>query len=82
MKNRYQELIKFVLANASPNIQYRVRKEILKESINTPGMLSLQAQILNLPKVKKPLLVKKRTDFLDLCFTAFILTVLILLSIF
>lgn len=49
----YQKYIEFILENAPPNILYRVKKEILKERVDSPEMLYLQNQILNLPKVKK-----------------------------
>ena len=63
MKNRYEELIDYVLANASPNIQYRVQKEILKEQIDTPEMLKLQSKILDLPKVKKAFACQREDGF-------------------
>ena len=49
----YQKYIEFILENAPPNILYRVKKEILKERVDSPEMLYLQNQILNLPKVNK-----------------------------
>ena len=49
----YPNLIDFLLENAPSNILYRVKKEILQERTDSPEMLSLQSQILNLPKVKK-----------------------------
>ena len=60
---KLQNTIAFLLENASPNILYRVKKEILKEEIDSPEMLLLQEQILNLPKVKKPWLVKEIVAF-------------------
>lgn len=63
MKNRYQELINFVLANASPNIQYRVKRDILKEQIDTFEMRELQSQILTLPKVKKAFACQRENGF-------------------
>ena len=49
----FQKQIDYLLENASPNIKYRVKKEILKESTDSPEMMELQAKILTLPKVKK-----------------------------
>lgn len=63
MENRYQQILNFVIANASPNILYRVKKEILKEAIDTPEMHSLQTQILNLPKVKKAFACQRENGF-------------------
>lgn len=63
MENRYQQILNFVLANASPNILYRVKKEILQERIDSPEMLSLQAQILDLPKVKKAFACQRENGF-------------------
>ncbi len=64
MANQYQQILNFVYKNASPNILYRVRKEILKEAIDTPEMRSLQAQILGLPKVKKAFACQRENGFL------------------
>ena len=63
MGDKYQEKLDFVLANASANILYRVKKEILKESIDTPEMLELQSQILTLPKVKKAFSCQRENGF-------------------
>ena len=60
---KLREYINFLLENASPNIQYRVKKEILKEQIDTPEMLSLQSQILTLPKVKKAFACQRENGF-------------------
>ena len=59
----YQNRIDFLLENASPNILYRVKKEILKEDTASPEMLSLQAQILKLPKVKKAFACQRENGF-------------------
>ena len=59
----YQNRIDFLLENASPNILYRVKKEILKEDTASPEMLSLQAQILELPKVKKAFACQRENGF-------------------
>ena len=59
----YQNLIDFLLENASPNILYRVKKEILQERTDSPEMLSLQSQILNLPKVKKAFTCQRENGF-------------------
>ena len=59
----YQNLIHFLLENAPSNILYRVKKEILQECTDSPEMLSLQAQILNLPKVKKAFACQSENGF-------------------
>ena len=59
----YQKRIDFLLENASPNILYRVKKEILKERTDSSEMLSLQEQILNLPKVKKAFACQRENGF-------------------
>ena len=58
-----QNRIEFLLKNASPNILYRVKKEILQERISSPEMLSLQEQIINLPKVKKAFACQRNNGF-------------------
>ena len=63
MNNKYQELLDFVLTNASPNIQYRIKKEILKEPIDTSEMLELQSKIFTLPKVKKAFACQQENGF-------------------
>lgn len=63
MGNTYNQILNFVLANASPNILYRVKKEILQERTDSPAMLSLQSQILNLPKVKKAFACQREDGF-------------------
>ena len=63
MGDIYRKKLDFVLANASVNILYRVKKEILKESIDTPEMLELQSQILTLPKVKKAFSCQRENGF-------------------
>ena len=59
----YQNLIDFLLENAPSNILYRVKKEILQERTDSPEMLSLQSQILNLPKVKKAFACQRENGF-------------------
>lgn len=44
----FQKQIDFLLENASPNILYRIRKEILKETTDSSEMKGLQAKILTL----------------------------------
>ena len=63
MGDKYRIKLDFVLANASANILYRVKKEILKESIDTPEMLELQSKILTLPKVKKAFTCQRENGF-------------------
>ena len=59
----YQNLIDFLLENAPSNILYRVKKEILQERTDSPEMISLQSQILNLPKVKKAFTCQRENGF-------------------
>ena len=63
MGNTYNQILNFVLENASPNILYRVKNEILQERTDSPKMLSLQSQILNLPKVKKAFACQREDGF-------------------
>lgn len=58
-----KKTVEFLLKNAPPNILYRVKKEILKERTDSPEMLSLQAQTLNLPKVKKAFECQRESGF-------------------
>ena len=60
---QFQKQIEFLLKYASPNIQYRVKKEILKEATDSPEMLELQAKILTLPKVKKAFACQRDNGF-------------------
>jgi len=55
--------IDFLLEYAPSNILYRVKKEILQERTDSPEMLSLQEQILNLPKVKKAFACQRENGF-------------------
>ena len=59
----YKKSIIFLLENAPPNILYRVRKEIIKEPIDTLEMLGLQSKILELPKVKKAFACQREDGF-------------------
>jgi len=63
MVHNYEKQIDFLLDNAPSNILYRVKKEILKERTDSPEMLSLQSQILNLPKVKKAFACQREDGF-------------------
>ena len=60
----YSKHIDFLLENAPPNILYRVKKEILNESPDVSEMNDLQAQILNLPRVKKAFACQRENGFL------------------
>ena len=53
-------IIDYLLENGGSSIQYRMRREILKESPNNSEMLKLQEQIWNNNKVKK--LMKRRHE--------------------
>lgn len=59
----YKKSIDFLLKNSPPNIIYRVKKEILGEQENTAEMISLQRQILELPKVKKAFDCQRENGF-------------------
>lgn len=59
----FQKQMDFLLENASPNILYRVKKEILKEKTDTSVMAGLQAEILTLPKVKKAFSCQRENGF-------------------
>ena len=63
MEYQHKKLLDFVLTNASPNIQYRIKKEILNERTDTSEMLSLQSKILTLPKVKKAFACQRENGF-------------------
>jgi len=51
--NRYKRNIDAILSSACPPIKYRVNKEILNESTDTPVMRNLQDQILTDEEVKR-----------------------------
>ena len=51
--NRYKRNIDALLSSACPSIRYRVNKEILNESTDTPAMRNLQDQILTDEEVKR-----------------------------
>jgi len=59
-----EQIIDFLLENASPNIKYRVKRDILKESIDSVEMQNLQEKILDLPKIKKTFATQKANGFL------------------
>lgn len=63
MNPKFQKAIAFLLENAPSNILYRVKKEILREPINTPEMLESQSKILDLPKVKKAFACQREDGF-------------------
>jgi hypothetical protein len=50
---KIQQVISSLLERAAPSIQYRLRHEVLGESLNSPQMRKLQRQILDDPLVKK-----------------------------
>lgn len=60
---KINKMLDYIITNAPSNIQYRTRKEILNEPINTPHMLTLQSQILNLPKVQKAFACQRENGF-------------------
>lgn len=62
--NTINKTIDFVMENASPNIKYRILKEIFHESIDTDRMQKLQAEILNLQKVKKAFSCQREDGFI------------------
>ena len=53
MKETYRKILDYLIENAPVNILYRVKKEILNESVTTSEMHALQEKICDLPKVKK-----------------------------
>ncbi len=53
MKEISQQILDYLLEYAPVNILYRVKKEILNESVNSTEMHALQEKICDLPKVKK-----------------------------
>ena len=53
MKDISQRILDYLLEYAPVNILYRVKKEILNESVNSTEMHALQEKICALPKVKK-----------------------------
>ena len=53
MKETYRKILDYLIENAPVNILYRVKKEILNESVNSTEMHDLQEKICDLPKVKK-----------------------------
>ena len=60
----YQRLIDFLLENAGSSIKYRVKKEILHVPVESEEMQKLQAEILNLPRVKKAFAAQKEDGFI------------------
>ena len=61
---KYRRLIEFLLENAGVSIKYRVKKEILNVSVESDEMQKLQAEILNLPRVKKAFAAQKEDGFI------------------
>lgn len=59
----FQRQVDFLLEHASPNIQYRVRKEICGEAAGTSEMMELQEKLLTLPKVKKAFACQRENGF-------------------
>ena len=53
MKETCRKILDYLIENAPVNILYRVKKEILNESVNSTEMCDLQEKICDLPKVKK-----------------------------
>ena len=64
MKSNYQRVIDFLLENAGVSIKYRVKREILNIPIESDEMLALQAEILNLPRVKKAFAIQREDGFI------------------
>ena len=64
MEINIQNLIDFLLENASVSIRYRVKREILNVPVESEEMQKLQAEILDLPRVKKAFAVQKEDGFL------------------
>lgn len=64
MEINIQNLIDFLLENAGVSIRYRVKREILNVPVESEEMQKLQAEILDLPRVKKAFAVQKEDGFL------------------
>lgn len=64
MTKEYQKIIDFLLENAGASIKYRVKKELLSIPVESAEMQKLQAEILNLPRVKKAFAAQKEDGFI------------------
>ncbi len=64
MRDNYQGLIDFLLENAGASIKYRVKKEILNIPVDCDEMQALQAEILNLSRVKKAFAIQREDGFI------------------
>ncbi len=58
-----ENALEFILKNASANIRYRVKRDILGEDIGSGEMLCLQEEITALPRVKKVLAAQREDGF-------------------
>ena len=62
--NKIDTILDFTLNNASCNIKYRIKKEILKIPADSAEMIDLQEQITKLPKVKKAFSCQHENGFI------------------
>ncbi len=60
----YQETASKLAQRACPSIAYRIRKEILREDISSPGMMALQEEILREPEIVRLFALQKEDGWL------------------
>ena len=60
----FKKLIDFTFENSSANIRYRILREIYNEPADTDRMKKLQAEVLNLPKVRKAFSMQREDGFI------------------
>ena len=60
----FKELVDFTFENSSVNIRYRILRDIYNEPVDTDRMKKLQADILNLPKVRKAFSIQREDGFI------------------
>ena len=59
-----KKLVDFTFENSSANIRYRILRDIYNEPVDTDRMKKMQAEILNLPKVRKAFSVQREDGFI------------------
>ena len=60
----FKKFIDFTFENSSANIRYRILRDIYDEPTDTDKMKKLQAEILNLPKVRKAFSIQREDGFI------------------
>lgn len=60
----FKQLVDFTFENSSANIRYRILRDIYNEPIDSDRMKKLQAEILNLPKVRKAFSIQREDGFI------------------